>query len=125
MTDKKIIDLILKNNQTLYNSDSTFSSSIDLLYKKFKSNKTLIYAKNNACVLSKKYLLNNNSNFYTKYDFNKENENKQTFNQKYFTKYIMYDGSKAPHPSLDISFTKYLMYKNKYIKLKKINNINI
>ena len=34
-------------------------------------------------------------------------------------KYIMYGGSEAPHPNLDISFMKYLKYKNKYLQLKK------
>jgi hypothetical protein len=99
LTDKKIIDLILKNNQTLYDSKSKINASIDLLYKKFKSDKHFTYAKDNGCALSKKYLLNKNSNYYTKYDFNKEYENNQNFYQKY------------------------LSYKKKYIKLKKINNM--
>ena len=33
-------------------------------------------------------------------------------------KYLLYSGSEAPHPSLDISFMKYLKYKKKYLELQ-------
>lgn len=95
ITDDKIIDLILRNNQELFASKNLINAEFNILLKKFKASKPYIYAKDNSCAISKKYLLNNkNPDYYTKYAYNFESIKNQNFYQKY------------------------LSYKKKYIKLK-------